>query len=716
MIKTILKISIMTNTYTKSYYLDTNKEFGYIVSRTPMFDKAAKRNPRLGGGVRVGQPHALLWPCAPAPLSGALAHRATVMKGIRLLLLALLAITAVGSTFATSPNVGPTVSRGSIFSDLVTSGNCTFYDNFESYTSGNLVGQGGWESCNCSSGLCSRSPTCSKEPSYRLCPIRVRPAAKGTGLCVDGFTRTSCDWGAVVHPVPNGTFDVQQRRVTFGFTAYANAISHNSGAYLGWPGMGFPGYSSHGAWPHGAGWFYGQYDWPDCFIFDIRALAWDADIHKGNGYNKHAKSDYVCGVESTKIHLAVVIENGKVWGEYTMNNVTSATSSHTVPMERIKRISAVMIYADNRPGYPRHGIQVDDITMCANTKQIISTPTASPTKAITNSVCPSPFNVTSPRRADGPFTVGDTIRIRYSAKKCTSQFVDYNMCAYVSGGSLQCNDHKSGVISAASHNLNNGSYSLKILKNPPSGAGYYVIRVSDDVCNDLVASSEHFELYVAPTTAPTIAPTSAPTIALTKDHGARLAVSPAALSLISGGGAIVVLMMFKSFARNQEAGDQAFSIRSFFLVETLDVIFDWAGLLLTWWADDLVFVNDDHEIVVRLLLASVILSTSMIIVEAAMFWSCRARFKENLGTFRGLHFGFEDTFQIIIYAFVAEAEANASTLSKSTPIVFALVQATASVLMKVAECFYSRHGSQQKQPPYEATIVYDVSVIDGLVP
>eukprot|EP01051_Picozoa_sp_SAG22_P007766 SAG22_NODE_558_length_9115_cov_15.267524_4_plen_1578_part_01 len=234
-----------------------------------------------------------------------------------------------------------------------------FSDDFDSYDAGVLSGQGGWESCDCTSGLCSSSSACDGQESWRACSLGVGASAQGEGLCVDGLDLSSCDtdWAAIVHRVPEGIFGTgcSNRTVFFDVTLYAAANSSNDGAYLGWPGIVHStGNYFPVAFPLGVGWKYfrgANTSDGGCFSFDIRGLASDDEAY----------TTPVCDAEGKQVQLAIVFQGEQVWGQYTMDGTTSVTASYTVPRELIEQITTVLVMADHSPG--RVGVQADNIAL-----------------------------------------------------------------------------------------------------------------------------------------------------------------------------------------------------------------------------------------------------------------------------------------------------------------------------------------------------------------
>ena len=229
-----------------------------------------------------------------------------------------------------------------------------FSDDFDSYDAGVLSGQGGWEPCECTSGLCSSSSACDGQ-NWLYSLLVVGASAQGAGLCVNGLDLSSCDtdWASIARPVPEGIFGpgCSDRTVTFAFTLYAAANSHNAGAYLGWPGIVHTGNTQ--VYPYGVGWDFSTI--ADCFRFDIRGLASDDG----------AVTSEVCGAASqqTPLPVAIVFQGEQVWGQYTVDGVTSVTASYTVPASRIQQITAMAVGADCRQPHRYVGVQVDNIAL-----------------------------------------------------------------------------------------------------------------------------------------------------------------------------------------------------------------------------------------------------------------------------------------------------------------------------------------------------------------
>jgi hypothetical protein len=130
--------------------------------------------------------------------------------------------------------------------------------------------------------------------------------------------------------------------------------------------------------------------------------------------------------------------------------------------------------------------------------------------------------------------------------------------------------------------------------------------------------------------------------------------------------------------------------KNFFTLEFLDLMTDVAGYFLTRSEGDLEFANDPAGLINAALLASVVVSGLGFIVELGLrcCWEPQ-EFRDAMPFLQALHFACEDSFQTILYATVAEAQAGGQA-GASGATVFAVLQALGFVAMKLSDMYASR--------------------------
>jgi hypothetical protein len=130
--------------------------------------------------------------------------------------------------------------------------------------------------------------------------------------------------------------------------------------------------------------------------------------------------------------------------------------------------------------------------------------------------------------------------------------------------------------------------------------------------------------------------------------------------------------------------------KNFFTLEFLDLMTDVAGYFLTRSDGDLEFANDPAGLINAALLASVAVSGLSFIVELGLRYRWQPQqFRDALPFLQALHFACEDSFQTILYATVAGAQAGGHA-GASGATVFAVLQALGFVAMKLNDMYASR--------------------------
>lgn len=159
--------------------------------------------------------------------------------------------------------------------------------------------------------------------------------------------------------------------------------------------------------------------------------------------------------------------------------------------------------------------------------------------------------------------------------------------------------------------------------------------------------------------------------------------------VLSGGDAVVLALVISlgvgvvAFCITEHNPDKG--SKQFLMLEFLDLMTDVAGYWLTMKEGDLAFANDPQGWVSLALAVSVVLSAVAFFSEVAYRFNTSAfYFRSRMPLMKSLHFAFEDSFQTLLYAMVASAQASQEG-GASGAALFAVLQALGFVLAKFVD-------------------------------
>jgi hypothetical protein len=169
-----------------------------------------------------------------------------------------------------------------------------------------------------------------------------------------------------------------------------------------------------------------------------------------------------------------------------------------------------------------------------------------------------------------------------------------------------------------------------------------------------------------------------------------LIVAPVAVVVVSlGCAAAASVAVFTRRPGKPAAGGNP--VENFFFLEVGDGVLDVICFVLTSSEGDLDFRDDPQDTVKNALLASVIFSFVLMVVEAKIALSSttnKERVRDWLPLMYCVHLAFEDVFQVFVYAAVSASQARSGLGSSHLAGLFGALQAAIFSFLKVRDVLF----------------------------